>query len=366
MNDQTQVIPPGSTIGILGGGQLGRMTSIAAARLGYRCHIFEPDEGCPASQVAMKTTTAAYDNTSALDAFARHVDVVTLEFENVPTGCIEYLSKNVLVRPAAPVLAIAQNRLKEKNFLKSIDVPTADYAEINSITTLSHEINQHGCDCILKSSTFGYDGKGQVEVNSQSDLKSVLSNIDGTEYILEKKIDFVCEVSVIIARNINENIAIYCPVENRHVHHILDTTIVPARIDEGVIAEAEATAIHIANKLQLVGLLAVEFFVTRDGRILVNEIAPRPHNSGHWTLDACRTSQFEQLVRAVTGLPLGSTERLADVIMKNLIGEEVEAWLALASDPEVRLHLYGKTEIRPDRKMGHVTRLFPPGTIPNV
>lgn len=366
MNEQAEVISPGSTIGILGGGQLGRMTSIAAARLGYRCHIFAPDEDCPASQVAEKTTTAAYDNTAALDDFARQVNVVTLEFENVPTKSLEYLAASVPVRPGAFVLAIAQDRLKEKDYLKSIDVPTADYAEIGTFETLSHEINRRGCDCILKSATFGYDGKGQVNVNSHTDPKRALSEIGGKRAILETKIDFVCEISVIVARGVNGDTAIYSPVENRHIDHILDTTVAPARLDEGVAADAEAIAIHIANNLQVVGLLAVELFIARDGRILVNEIAPRPHNSGHWTLDACRTSQFEQLVRAVTGLPLGSTERLADVIMKNLIGEEAGAWLALAGDPEVRLHLYGKSEIRPSRKMGHVTRLFPIGTIPDA
>ena len=365
MSDFVEVIPPGSTIGILGGGQLGRMTSLAAARLGYCCHIFAPDENNPASQVAAKTTTADYDDIAALNSFAGQVDVVTLEFENVPQVTLEHLSKQVPVRPSASVLSVAQNRLVEKNYLRSIGVPTADFADVSDLSTLSHAVGELGGNCILKSAAFGYDGKGQVTLGKQTDLESALEKMGSAQGILEKKIDFECEVSVIIARSITGATATYCPVENRHVHHILDTTIAPARVAEDVVSSAEAIAEHIVEQLKVVGLLAVEMFVTRNNKVLVNEIAPRPHNSGHWTIDACQTSQFEQLVRAITGLPLGSTVRRADAIMKNLIGSDVETWAALAEDPNVFLHLYGKTEARPGRKMGHVTRLFQIGTAPD-
>ena len=365
MSDLAEVIPPGSTIGILGGGQLGRMTSLAAARLGYCCHIFAPDKNNPANQVAARSTTAEYDDKAALNSFAGQVDVVTLEFENVPRATLEHISEKVPVRPAAAVLSVAQNRLVEKNYLRSIDVATADFADVRDLPTLSRAVGELGRNCILKSAAFGYDGKGQVTINEQTDLASAFEEMGSAQGILEKRIDFACEVSVIVARGVAGAIATYCPVENRHVHHILDTTIAPARVAADVIAKAEAIAKHIVEQLQVVGLLAVEMFVTRDGTVLLNEIAPRPHNSGHWTIDACQTSQFEQLVRAITGLPLGSTERRADAIMKNLIGSDVEEWAVLAEDPNVLLHLYGKTEARPGRKMGHVTRLFQVGTAPD-
>jgi 5-(carboxyamino)imidazole ribonucleotide synthase len=362
MSDLMGVIPPGSTIGILGGGQLGRMTSLAAARLGYCCHIFAPDENNPASQVAAKTTTADYDDLVALNSFADQVDVVTLEFENVPRATLEHLSERLPVRPSADVLSIAQNRLVEKNYLRSIGVATADFADVRDLSTLSRAVGELGHNSILKSAAFGYDGKGQVALDEKTDLASAFEEMGSAQGILEKKIDFACEISVIVARSVTGKVAAYSPVENRHVHHILDTTIAPARVAVDVIANAEAIAKHIVEQLQVIGLLAVEMFVTLEGTVLVNEIAPRPHNSGHWTIDACQTSQFEQLVRAVTGLPLGSTERRADAIMKNLIGGDVEKWPALADDPYVFLHLYGKAEARPGRKMGHITRLFKVGT----
>ena len=365
MSDAAKVIPPGSTVGILGGGQLGRMISLAAARLGYCCHIFAPDKNNPASLVAAKTTTAEYANIAALNSFADEVDVVTLEFENVPRATLKHLSEKVPVRPGATVLSVAQNRLVEKNYLRSIGVATADFADVRNLSMLSRATDEFGHDCILKSATFGYDGKGQVSLNERTNLTSAFEEMGSAQGILEKRINFACEISVIIARGVTGTTATYCPVENSHVHHILDTTIAPARVSEVVIAKAEAIAKHIADQLQIIGLLAVEMFVTNADTILVNELAPRPHNSGHWTIDACQTSQFEQLVRAVTGLPLGSTERRADAIMKNLIGSDVEEWPTLAKDPNVFLHLYGKTEVRPGRKMGHITRLFKVGTLPN-
>jgi 5-(carboxyamino)imidazole ribonucleotide synthase len=339
---------------------------MAAARLGYRCHVFAPDENSPASQVAASTTTAAYDDTSALDEFARQADVVTAEFENVPAASLQYLSESVPVRPSASVLAVAQNRLKEKDYLKSIDIDIAEYLEVRDVAALAGAVDKLGHECILKSAAFGYDGKGQVAINAQTDLAQAFEEMGSERGILEARIDFSCEVSVIVARGITGAVVGYDPVENRHVHHILDTTIAPADLSKDVAANAEAVARQIAEQLQVVGLLAVEMFVTRDGSVLVNEIAPRPHNSGHWTIDACRTNQFEQLVRAITGLPLGPANRHADAIMQNLIGNDVKDWPALSGDPEVHLHLYGKTEIRPSRKMGHVTRLFPIGSAPEV
>ena len=366
MNDPAEVIPPGSTIGIFGGGQLGRMTSMAAARLGYRCHIFSPDENSPASQVAANATAAVYDDTSALDAFARQVDVVTVEFEQVPAASLEHLATRVPVRPSASILSVAQDRLKEKDYLKSINVGTAAYFEVRDLATLTRAIEKLGHDCVLKCAAFGYDGKGQVAVNAKTDPAQAFAAMGSERGILEAKIDFSCEVSVIVARDPNGAVTSYCPVENRHVHHILNMTIAPAHLSEDIAAKAESIACHIAEQLQIVGLLAVEMFVMQDASVLVNEIAPRPHNSGHWTIDACRTSQFEQLVRAITGLPLGSTERNADAIMQNLIGNDVEGWPALSSDPAIHLHLYGKTDIRPGRKMGHITRLFPIGGAPDA
>lgn len=366
MIEPAVVVPPGSTIGIFGGGQLGRMTSMAAAKLGYRCHIFSPDRNSPASQVAADATTAAYDDRSALDAFAGAVDVVTAEFENVPAASLEHLSASVPVRPSASILSVAQNRIREKDYLKSINVGTAEYCEVRDLASLEAAIDRLGHDCILKCASLGYDGKGQVTVNAQTDPAQALETMGSTRGILEAKIDFSCEVSVIVARSISGATANFIPVENRHINHILDTTIAPAHLSKEVAAKAAEIARHIAEQLQVVGLLAVEMFVTRDGNVLVNEIAPRPHNSGHWTIDACRTSQFEQLVRAITGLPLGSTERHADAIMRNLIGSDVENWQTLSGDPEAHLHLYGKSEIRPGRKMGHVTRLFPIGAVPNA
>lgn len=360
------MIPPGSTIGILGGGQLGRMISIAAAQLGYSSHIFSPDKNNPASQVSAKSTTAEFENTKALTSFAKQSDVITLEFENIPRETLQFLSSIVPVRPSATVLSVIQNRLSEKRYLKSIDVETADFEPVNNLKSLEQAVEIIGLDSILKSAEFGYDGKGQVVIDAGTDHPSALRLMGSENGILEKKIDFECEISVIVARNPLGNMAVYDPGENRHVQQILDTTIVPVPLSKSLISRAIEIAKHIADQLQVIGLLAVEMFITRQGNVLVNELAPRPHNSGHWTIDACQTSQFEQLVRAITGLPLGSTERRANVVMKNLIGNEVESWLSLVEDPNLNLHLYGKTEVRPGRKMGHFTRLFPIDTNPDI
>jgi 5-(carboxyamino)imidazole ribonucleotide synthase len=352
-----QGIAPGGTIGILGGGQLGRMTAMAAARLGYRCHIYCPDKDAPASHVAHATTIAAYDDLAALERFAQAVDVVTFEFENVPASAGEKLAQWKPTRPDPRVLHLTQQRLREKNFLSSINVPVARYLEVAHREALPQAVQALGRPCVLKSASFGYDGKGQVRIDPETDLGPVWQQMGGELAILESFVDFQREISVVIARGHDGAMEMYVPVENQHRNHILDTTIAPARITQAVAVKAEAIARHIAQEIKLVGLLAVEMFVTRDGDVLVNELAPRPHNSGHWTIDACNTSQFEQFVRAVCGLPLGSPERHSDAVMKNLIGDEVRDWRQILHEPAAKLHLYGKAEIRPGRKMGHVTRL---------
>ena len=357
--DQNQVIAPGAVIGILGGGQLGRMTAMAAARLGYRVHTFCPDRNAPASHVSWHNTVAAYDNKSALKAFAESVDVVTFEFENIPTATTEYLAALKPTRPKPNVLYLTQERLREKRFLASINVPTTKFLDVARQEALESAVKALGRPAILKSAEFGYDGKGQVRIDGDMDLFEAWVKMGGEVGILEAYVDFVREISVIVARGPDGSTAIYQPVENQHKNHILDVTLVPARVSQAVAGRAEAIARHIATEIGLVGLLAVEMFVTHNDEVLVNELAPRPHNSGHWTIDGCITSQFEQFVRAVCGLSLGSTERHSDAMMKNLIGDDANGWRELLNDPAVKLHLYGKTEARPGRKMGHYTRLTP-------
>jgi 5-(carboxyamino)imidazole ribonucleotide synthase len=357
--DHGQSFAPGATIGILGGGQLGRMTALAAARLGFRTHVFCPEHDAPAAQVTALSTVAAYNDEEALAAFADDVDVVTFEFENVPDSAAEFLAAHKPTRPAPRVLHIAQQRLREKDFLSAIGVPVTRYRAVPSELALADAVAEIGRPCILKSAQFGYDGKGQVRIAADTDIAEAWRRMGADLGVLEAEVDFALEASVIVARGIDGKTATYPPVENRHRNHILDETIAPARLAEAAARQAEDAARRIAAALDLVGLLAVELFVTKGGDMLVNELAPRPHNSGHWTTDACVTSQFEQFVRAVCGLPLGSTERHADAVMKNLLGDEVQQWRAILAEPAARLHLYGKTDARPGRKMGHVTRLLP-------
>jgi 5-(carboxyamino)imidazole ribonucleotide synthase len=362
MNDAApERLDPGSTIGILGDGQLGRMIALAAARLGYRCHTFADTPDSPAAQVCAASTLADYRDTRALDAFADAVDVVTLEFENIPEDSVRYLAGRVPVRPGPDVLAVAQDRMLEKDFLNSIGIPTAPYAHVTDLPSLEAAVARIGRPSVLKTAKFGYDGKGQVAIGRDTDLAGALKETNTDHAVLEGWVDFALEISVIVARGLNGEVAAYVPVENRHVNHILDTTIVPAGVSPGIAARAGEIARKAAESLNVIGLLAIEMFVTWKGEVLVNEIAPRPHNSGHWTIDACAISQFQQLVRAICGLPLGSTERHSDAVMKNLIGDEANQWLDLLAEPGARLHLYGKSEIRPGRKMGHVTRLRPLG-----
>ncbi|GAA4252763.1 5-(carboxyamino)imidazole ribonucleotide synthase [Azospirillum formosense] len=355
-----RILPPGSTIGMLGDGQLGRMTALAAARLGYKTHVYAPgSEGSPCAQVAAAVTSAGWDDLDALEAFARSVDVVTLEWENVPVAVVEHLGRFTPVHPGGQVLSVAQDRVEEKSFVNALGIGTAPWRAARSADEVVKAVAEIGPRCILKSTRLGYDGKGQARIEPGSDPAEAWAAIGSDAGIVEGFVSFTCEVSVIVARGLDGRMAAYPAVENRHKDGILDKTIAPARVPAETAAEAERVARRIAEALDLVGVLAVEMFVTPDGGVLVNEMAPRPHNSGHWTMDACHSCQFEQLVRAVCGLPLGSVERVADAEMENLIGADADRWPALMAEPGARLHLYGKAESRPGRKMGHVTRLHP-------
>ncbi|HYD97938.1 MAG TPA: 5-(carboxyamino)imidazole ribonucleotide synthase, partial [Alphaproteobacteria bacterium] len=336
--------------------QLGRMTVLAAARLGYRCHIFTPEADSPASQVAAATTVAAWDDRKALDAFAAAVDVVTLEWENIPVPTVEAVAVTVPVHPGAGVLAVTQSRLEEKDFVNAAGAATARFQAAYEPNSLARVVERIGRPCILKSNRMGYDGKGQVRIDADTDLGAAWARMGGDTGIVESIVPFEREVSVIVARRADGAMATYPVVENRHRDAILHETHAPAAVAPEVARRADEIARKIAESLRLVGLLAVEMFVTADGQVLVNELAPRPHNSGHWTLDFCATSQFEQLVRAVCGLPLGATDVVQPCVMTNLIGDEAGEWQALMRQPGARVHLYGKAEARPGRKMGHVTR----------
>jgi len=360
-NDSGSPILPGATIGILGGGQLGRMTALAAANLGYRCHIFCQSADEPAAQVAAQTTLGRFDDADALDSFAARIDVATLEFENVPIATLERIAERVPVHPSPSVQAVAQNRLREKTFANELGIATAPFRAVGDAAELTAAIAEIGTPCVLKTVRFGYDGKGQVGIDAATDPVEAWAESgagpDTDGGILEGFVDFACEISVIVARAPSGETAAFVPVENRHRNHILDETIVPAPIPDTTADKARDIATRLCEGLGVVGLLAVEMFVAADGDVLVNEVAPRPHNSGHWSIDAGRTSQYEQLVRAICGLPLGDPTRRCDAVMKNLIGDDVETWRQEIEDPRARLHLYGKTETRAGRKMGHVTRL---------
>ena len=357
-------ILPGATIGIVGGGQLGRMTALAAARLGYRIHILCPEGGGPASQVASATTVADYRDEAALARFADAVDVATFEFENVPAASAAFLAARVPLRPSVRCLEIAQDRVREKTFLNASGAPTAPFARVASPAEVACALDEIGRPAVLKTATLGYDGKGQVAIDAETDADDAFLRMGAEVGILEGFVDFACEISIVLARGADGRVAAYDVVENRHARHILDVTLAPAAIAPECAAEAAAIAGRVAAALDLVGLLAVEMFVTRDGRVLVNEIAPRPHNSGHWTIDACVTSQFEQFVRTICGLPLGNPARHSDAAMKNLIGDDMARVPALIADPDAKVHLYGKAEALPRRKMGHVTWLTPKGAGP--
>jgi 5-(carboxyamino)imidazole ribonucleotide synthase len=352
-------LAPGSAIGIVGGGQLGRMTAMAAARLGLRVVVLTPERDAPASHVAARTIVAAYDDQAALADFAAAVAVVTYEFENVPHAPLAALAARVPVRPSPRILAICQDRGREKHFLAAIGIATAPYRDIEDEEAFANALAEIGRPAVLKTATLGYDGKGQVLIDASLRAEQAWRALGGRRAILEGFVEFEREISIVLARGLDGAIAAYVPVENEHRHHILDRTLAPARLRAPIAEAADAIARRIAERLDLVGVLAVEMFVTQDGRVLVNELAPRPHNSGHWTIDACATSQFEQVVRAICGWPLGSPERHHDAEMVNLIGEDSARWARFVAEPGTRVHLYGKAETRPGRKMGHLTRLYP-------
>ncbi|MBI3887190.1 MAG: 5-(carboxyamino)imidazole ribonucleotide synthase [Opitutae bacterium] len=354
------MIPPGGTIGVLGGGQLGRMLAQAATRLGYRVHVYEPQANGPAGAVAHAETNAAYDDVAALTAFARGCDVVTYEFENVPAAPLRAIASLTRLHPHWSVLATAQNRSREKNWLRANGFPHAAFAEVAAGADLAAGAREVGLPCVVKTADFGYDGKGQLKVRSEADLPAATARFAGQPVVIEQFVDFACEISVVVARSEKAAVRVFPVAENIHTNHILEFSIVPARVAPAVRAAAEKLARLVAEKINLVGVLGVEFFVTPDGHVLVNELAPRPHNSGHWTIDACVTSQFEQQVRAVCGLPLGAVELTAPaVVMVNLLGDawrdRAPDWSTLLAQPQVKLHLYGKAEPRPGRKMGHFT-----------
>jgi 5-(carboxyamino)imidazole ribonucleotide synthase len=353
------MLAPGRTIGIMGGGQLGRMTALAAAQLGYRCHVFADELDSPAAQVCAAATVADFTDDKALARFAGVVDIATFEFENIPAEALRHVAALKPVLPRPEILEIAQDRVREKDFLRSIGVETTPYREISGPAALASAMRDFGVPAVLKTVRLGYDGKGQVSLRPETNIEEAWRKMGAELGILEAFVDFACEISVIVARGSNGAWATYPAVENKHVNHTLHTTIAPARIPTETATGAEAIARHVAEQLDLVGVLAIEMFVTRSGEILANEIAPRPHNSGHWTIDACITSQFEQVVRAICGLPLGSVANHSDAVMKNLLGDDVEKWRDALDDPLAKLHLYGKTEVQPGRKMGHVTRLIP-------
>ncbi len=352
----TSPLPAGATIGILGGGQLGRMLSVAAARLGFKSHIFDPSMAPPAGQVANQITTAAYEDEAALKAFAANVDVITYEFENIPTAALDTLEAIRPIRPGREALRISQDRLTEKNFLQGLGLKTAPFADITDMASLEAALATIGAPAILKTRRFGYDGKGQARIKTPDDAAKALSDMSSAPAILEGFVDFSHEVSVIAARGTDGQVACFDPGENVHRDGILHTTTVPARLSGSQRMDAVLLAGQILNALDYVGVMGVELFVTSDG-LIVNEIAPRVHNSGHWTQNGCTVDQFEQHIRAVVGWPLGAGERYADVVMENLIGDDVARVPELTLEKHSAIHMYGKAEAKPGRKMGHVNRI---------
>ncbi|WP_299895465.1 5-(carboxyamino)imidazole ribonucleotide synthase [uncultured Ruegeria sp.] len=351
-----EMLAQGAVIGILGGGQLGRMLSVAAARLGFVSHIYEPGANPPAGQVADRVTTAAYDDTNALKAFADAVDVITYEFENIPTEALDILEAHRPIRPGREALRVSQDRLTEKAFLQELGLKTAPFADIADLTSLNAAIEQIGTPAILKTRRFGYDGKGQARLRSPEDAEAALADMAGAPAILEGFVDFSHEVSIIAARGLDGQVACFDPGENVHRDGILRTTTIPARLSPAQRTDAILLAANILNALEYVGVMGVELFVTPGG-LIVNEIAPRVHNSGHWTQNGCAVDQFEQHIRAVAGWPLGDGQRHSDVVMENLIGDDMDRVPELARERDVALHLYGKAEVKAGRKMGHFNRI---------
>jgi 5-(carboxyamino)imidazole ribonucleotide synthase len=358
---RTNVIPPGATVGVLGSGQLGRMFAIAARRMGYRVHTLSPDDDTPTGQVADREVKAAYDDLDAVRDFARGVAVVTFEFENVSAAAAEAAAEHAPVRPAGTVLHTTQNRLREKGFLRRAGFPVAPFAAVRSAEELERAVEEIGTPAVLKTAGWGYDGKGQAKIATPGEAAAAWSALGTDEAVLEAFVDFEREVSVIGARGLDGSCVCFGVLANDHRNHILDVSVAPAPVPPVVERDAVEIARGILEALEVVGVLCVEMFLTRDGRLLVNELAPRPHNSGHLTFDACVTSQFEQQLRAICGLPLGGTGLLRPAAMANLLGDlwrdGEPDWAAACAFPEVKLHLYGKAAPRPGRKMGHLTAL---------
>jgi 5-(carboxyamino)imidazole ribonucleotide synthase len=350
-------LPPGSTIGILGGGQLGRMLAVAASRLGFVAHVYDPDPSAPAGQIA-RLTSAPYNDIAALSAFASSVDVITYEFENIPTAALDALQALKPIHPGRRALATSQDRIAEKDFLNQLGLQTAPYAAVNSLDDLSRAIAKIGTPAILKTTRLGYDGKGQARIMSPQDAAVAWETMQAAPSVLEGFIPFTHEVSVIAARGQDGSVACYDPGENVHEGGILRTTTIPGRLSPSQRTDAVLIAARILNALDYVGVMGVELFVTPQA-LIVNEIAPRVHNSGHWTQNGCAVDQFEQHIRAVVGLPLGDGSRHSDVIMENLIGDDITRIPAILKEPHAALHMYGKAEARPGRKMGHVNRVKP-------
>jgi 5-(carboxyamino)imidazole ribonucleotide synthase len=355
------MILPNSTIGIFGSGQLGRMFAIEARKMGYRVHTFSPDSDTPTGQVADVETVASYDDLDRVREFARSVDVITFEFENVPATCVEAAADLVEVHPRGDILHTTQNRLREKTFLSANGFPVTPYRHIKIVDDLYRGTEELGFPCVLKTAGFGYDGKGQVKLDAPHDIESAFAELNGNEGVLEAFVDFEKEVSVVCARAQDGEFAHYGVIENEHSNHILDVSRAPAGISDKVANDAIAIARNIAERFDYVGTLCVEFFLTASGELLVNELAPRPHNSGHLTFGGCVTSQFEQQLRAVCGLPLGVTEFYRPAAIANLLGDlwtnGEPNWASALAVPGVKLHLYGKLEPRRGRKMGHLTAL---------
>ncbi len=358
-------LAPGAVIGMIGGGQLGRMSAMAAARLGYRVHVFSPEVDGPAAQVSAVNTVGDYADLEALRRFAEAVDVIAFEFENLPANALSLLESLKPVRPGARILAISQDRLLEKQFLNDAGIATAPWAKVESEAELDAAVARLGLPSVLKTTRLGYDGKGQALLRAAEDVAPAFARLSPKPLVLEGFVNFAAEVSVMVARGVDGAVVTFDAVENRHKHHILDLTLAPAPLPRDLLAEAQDIARRVAEELGLVGIMGVEMFVTADGKLLVNEIAPRPHNSGHWTMDACPCGQFEMHIRAVAGLPLPPAIRHSDAVMKNLIGpEDMALWPQILATPGLIPHHYGKTEARPGRKMGHFNRLFPKGSLP--
>ena len=349
-------LPPGSVIGIVGGGQLGRMLALAAANLGLKSHIFTPESDAPALQICDASTLSDYENGAALAAFAESVDVVTYEFENIPADSVALLAKARPVAPPPAALAVSQDRLDEKRFLDGLGCAVAPFHSVDNLADLQAAQAAKSGHGVLKTRRFGYDGKGQWRIRPDTDLETIINELDSRPAILEGVIDFEREVSVIVARAADGRQAIYEPIENAHENHILRESRIPADLTQADAAQAAEMAGKIVDALGYVGILAIEFFVTHDG-IMVNEIAPRVHNSGHLTADACYCGQFEQHIRAIAGWPLGNPQAHSAAVMTNLLGDEIGEWAGLAREGNTKIHLYGKTEAKPGRKMGHITRL---------